>query len=69
MIKYHVMEERRIGHDALLQWAAATPFLQAAWRRFGQLAATRRRRGARASLTIWWRQGVLAREGDQVIDR
>ena len=21
MIKYHVMEERRIGHDALLQWA------------------------------------------------
>jgi glyoxylase-like metal-dependent hydrolase (beta-lactamase superfamily II) len=35
MIKYHVMEERRLSLEALLQWAAATPFLQAAWRRFG----------------------------------
>ena len=54
MIKYHVMEERRIAHDELLQWAAATPFLQAAWRRFGRSGDDRRRRGARASSTNWW---------------
>ena len=35
MIKYHLMEERRMAHDTLLQWAAATPFLQTAWQRFG----------------------------------
>src|SRR5262249_1839739 len=35
MIKYHVMEEQRIAHDALLRWAVSTPFLQAAWQRFG----------------------------------
>lgn len=67
MIKYHVMEEQRVAHDALLQWAAATPFLRAAWQRFA----------AGAPLGAWCArfvdeliaQGVLAREGETIADR
>ena len=67
MIKYHVMEERRIARDALLQWADATPFLQSAWRHFG---------GAGVTLTAWCAgfvdeliaQGALARDGAFVLD-
>jgi glyoxylase-like metal-dependent hydrolase (beta-lactamase superfamily II) len=69
MIKYHVMEERRIAHDALLRWAAATPFLQVAWQRFG--------RAHSASPVAWCEgfvdelvhQGVLARADGDVLDR
>jgi glyoxylase-like metal-dependent hydrolase (beta-lactamase superfamily II) len=67
MIKYHVMEERRIGHDALLQWAVATPFLLAAWRLFG--GGTPPREWCARFVDELTGQGVLAREGDQVIDR
>ena len=67
MIKYHVMEERRIGHDALLHWAAATPFLLAAWRLFG--GGTPPREWCARFVDELIGQGVLAREGDQVIDR
>ncbi|HEY6513322.1 MAG TPA: MBL fold metallo-hydrolase [Burkholderiaceae bacterium] len=67
MIKYHVMEERRIAHDALLQWAAATPFLLAAWQRFGHGVQPR----------VWCARfvdelighGALARDGEMVVDR
>jgi glyoxylase-like metal-dependent hydrolase (beta-lactamase superfamily II) len=67
MIKYHVMEERRIGYGALLEWAASTPFLQAAWQRFGGGAEAR----------VWCarlideliEQGALARDGANVVDR
>ena len=67
MIKYHVMEERRISLEALLQWAVATPFLQAAWRRFG----------AAQPPAVWCRHfvdelvghGALALEQGFVLDR
>jgi glyoxylase-like metal-dependent hydrolase (beta-lactamase superfamily II) len=69
MIKYHVMEERRIAHDTLLQWAAATPFLQTAWRRYGTRHS--------ASPALWCAlliddlvgAGVLAHEDEDVLDR
>lgn len=70
MIKYHVMEERRIAHDALLGWAVATPFLQAAWQRFGG--------GAHGESAAAWcgrfidelvQHGALAREPGFVVDR
>ena len=69
MIKYHVMEERRIAHDTLLRWAADTPFLQAAWQRFGASRSD--------SLAAWCAgfvdelvgSGVLARDGRFVSDR
>jgi len=67
MIKYHVMEERRIGHDALLQWATATPFLLAAWQRFG--GAVEPRKWCARFVDELIGQGVLAREGDAVADR
>jgi glyoxylase-like metal-dependent hydrolase (beta-lactamase superfamily II) len=67
MIKYHVMEERRVEHDALLQWAVATPFLRSAWQRFGE--------GVEPG--VWCarfvdelvRNGALGRDGDSVVDR
>jgi glyoxylase-like metal-dependent hydrolase (beta-lactamase superfamily II) len=69
MIKYHVMEERRIAHDTLLQWAAATPFLQAVWQRFGAPHSD--------SAALWCARliddlvgvGALARDGADVLDR
>jgi glyoxylase-like metal-dependent hydrolase (beta-lactamase superfamily II) len=35
LIKYHLMEVRQQGWDAALDWAGATPLLQAVARRFG----------------------------------
>jgi glyoxylase-like metal-dependent hydrolase (beta-lactamase superfamily II) len=69
MIKYHVMEERRIAHDALLQWAVTTPFLLAAWQRFGAHGGS--------SPMVWCAgfvdelvgHGALARDGSFVLDR
>ena len=68
MIKYHVMEERRIAHDALLQWAAQTPFLLAAWQRFAApgVAAAAWCAGFVDELVA---HGALAREGGFVLDR
>jgi len=67
MIKYHVMEERRIGYEALLQWAVGTPFLLAAWQRFG--GAVEPREWCARFVEELVGQGVLAREGDAVVDR
>jgi glyoxylase-like metal-dependent hydrolase (beta-lactamase superfamily II) len=67
MIKYHVMEERRIARDALLDWAAATPFLDAAWQRFGGGAAMRAWCARFVDELV--AQGALARDGDDVVDR
>jgi hypothetical protein len=36
LIKYHLMEEGRQRLEALLDWAAATPFLHALWQRQGR---------------------------------
>jgi glyoxylase-like metal-dependent hydrolase (beta-lactamase superfamily II) len=67
MIKYHVMEEQRIGQAALLRWALDTPFLQAAWQRFG--AGESPRAWCARFVDELVAQGALAREGDDVIDR
>jgi glyoxylase-like metal-dependent hydrolase (beta-lactamase superfamily II) len=68
MIKYHVMEERRIAHDALLQWAAQTPFLLAAWQRFAAPGAAPAAwcAGFVDELVV---HGALAREAGFVLDR
>jgi glyoxylase-like metal-dependent hydrolase (beta-lactamase superfamily II) len=39
LIKYHVMEERRVAFDALCTWAAAAPMVAAVWRRLAQAEA------------------------------
>ena len=69
MIKYHVMEERRIAHDALLQWAAATPFLQASWQRFGAPQSESPMAWCAHFVDELVSAGVLAREGALVVDR
>jgi glyoxylase-like metal-dependent hydrolase (beta-lactamase superfamily II) len=69
MIKYHVMEERRIAHDALLRWAAATPFLCAAWQRFGTAHSDSPAAWCARFIDELVNAGVLARDGADVLDR
>lgn len=69
MIKYHVMEEHRIAHDALLQWATATPFLQSAWQRFGVSHSQAPTPWCAAFIDELVAAGALAREGGFVVDR
>jgi glyoxylase-like metal-dependent hydrolase (beta-lactamase superfamily II) len=69
LIKYHVMEERRISHDALLQWCAATPNLLALWRRFGAAGSAAPAQWCALFVDELVAQGALARDGDAVIDR
>lgn len=69
MIKYHAMEEQRIGHEALVQWAARTPFLLDAWRRFGAAGTASPAAWCAGFVDELVAQGALLREGDQVVDR
>jgi glyoxylase-like metal-dependent hydrolase (beta-lactamase superfamily II) len=69
MIKYHVMEERRIAHDVLLQWAGATPFLQVAWQRFGESDCSSAAAWCARFIDELVARGALAREGVFVLDR
>jgi glyoxylase-like metal-dependent hydrolase (beta-lactamase superfamily II) len=71
MVKYHVMEERRLPRAELVRWAAAAPLMRQVWQRFGVLA------GAAATLEGWIehfvdelvRAGALALDGATVVDR
>ena len=48
LVKYHMMEEQHQPLDALQDWAAATPLLQALWEHYGRpTGATVREWGAR----------------------
>jgi glyoxylase-like metal-dependent hydrolase (beta-lactamase superfamily II) len=69
LIKYHVMEERRIAHDALLRWAAATPNLLALWQRFGVAGSASPAQWCTHFIDELVAQGALARDGDAVVDR
>jgi glyoxylase-like metal-dependent hydrolase (beta-lactamase superfamily II) len=69
LIKYHVMEERRIAHDVLLQWCAATPNLLALWQRFGAVGSASPAQWCRSFVEELVAQGALARDGGAVIDR
>jgi glyoxylase-like metal-dependent hydrolase (beta-lactamase superfamily II) len=69
LIKYHVMEERRIAHDALLQWCAATPSVLALWQRFGAAVSAAPASWCAHFIDELVAQGALAREGGVVVDR
>ena len=69
LIKYHLMEERRIAHAALLQWAVATPNLLSLWRRFGAAHSESPAQWCGRFVDELVAQGALAREGDVVVDR
>jgi len=64
-----VMERRRVARDALLQWAATTPFLQAAWRRFDATGGESPARWGDRLLDELIAQGALGRDGADVVDR
>ncbi|MCW5635922.1 MAG: MBL fold metallo-hydrolase [Rubrivivax sp.] len=72
LVKYHVMEERRLPRAELVRWAAAAPLMQQTWRRFGDAAA-----GAERTIEHWVEgfvrelagHGALALEGGDVVDR
>jgi glyoxylase-like metal-dependent hydrolase (beta-lactamase superfamily II) len=68
MIKYHVMEERRIAHDEFLQWTAATPFLQTAWRRFGKADSDSPAAWCTRFVDELVAAGALVRDGAFVLD-
>ena len=69
MIKYHLMERRRVARDALLQWAATTPFLQAAWRRFDATGGEPPARWGERLVDELIAQGALGRDGADLVDR
>jgi glyoxylase-like metal-dependent hydrolase (beta-lactamase superfamily II) len=69
LIKYHVMEERRIAHAALLQWIGATPNLSSLWRRFGAAESASPAHWCERFVDELIAHGSLARERDDVIDR
>jgi glyoxylase-like metal-dependent hydrolase (beta-lactamase superfamily II) len=69
LIKYHVMEERRIAHDALLRWAAATPNLVTLWQRCGAADSASPAQWCARFVDELVAQGALARDGDAVLDR
>jgi glyoxylase-like metal-dependent hydrolase (beta-lactamase superfamily II) len=69
LIKYHVMEERRLHRDALLRWIDATPDLQSLWQRFGAAHGASPASWCERFVDELVQQGALARDGDDVVDR
>lgn len=73
LVKYHVMEERRLPLAELLRWSAAAPLMQQLWGRFGAGAAG----PPAAALEAWVSgfvhelvgSGALALEGADIVDR
>jgi glyoxylase-like metal-dependent hydrolase (beta-lactamase superfamily II) len=71
MVKYHVMEERRVPHAELVRWSAAAPLMREVWSRFGVS------HGQSATLEQWIEgfiaelvgAGALALQGKVVVDR
>jgi len=69
LIKYHVMEERRVARDALLRWLAATPNVVSLWQRFGAAGSDSPAHWGERFLDELIAQGALARDGGDVVDR
>jgi glyoxylase-like metal-dependent hydrolase (beta-lactamase superfamily II) len=69
LIKYHLMEERRVACDAVLQWAADTPMLVTLWQRFGTSHADSPAAWCARFVDELAAAGVLAHEGAFVLDR
>ena len=71
LLKYHLMEVRRLALADLVAWATAAPLLREVWQRFGA------GRGEARTIEAWTlafvheleRGGALAIEGAEVIDR
>jgi len=68
LVKYHMMEEQSQPLDALCDWAAATPLLQALWDRYGRPTGTTVRDWAAGLIQEMVAGGVLRLEGPLVVE-
>jgi glyoxylase-like metal-dependent hydrolase (beta-lactamase superfamily II) len=68
LIKYHLMEEREITREQLLQWVAATPLMAGLWQRFGRQVSDEPRQWAEVLLAELVKAGVVALRGENVAD-
>ena len=69
LLKYHVMEERRVPFDALCAWAADAPLVSAVWRRHAQAEAGSPTDWARRMVNELVGGGALGLEEGVVVDR
>ncbi|HEU4460546.1 MAG TPA: MBL fold metallo-hydrolase [Methylibium sp.] len=68
LVKYHLMEERAMEREALLDWVAATPLLLTVWRRIGPAAAPSPRAWGEQLLGELVGSGALREQDGRVID-
>lgn len=68
LIKYHLMEERRMPLAALRKWVTDTPMLGALWRRFGVFDSESPALWGERFVAELVGQGVLRMQGADVID-
>jgi hypothetical protein len=69
LIKYHVMEERRVAFDALCEWAASAPIVRPNWERVGRHEADSAASWAAQLVQQLVGSGALALEDGVVVDR
>ena len=67
LVKYHMMEEQQQPLEALRDWAAATPMLQALWERYGLPAGATVRDWAARLIDEMVTGGVLQLGADGVV--
>ena len=68
LLKYHLMEEREQGLQALLQWTQGTPLLHEVWQRFRPAGVRELRQWVEQLLQELADSGALKLEGDRVLD-
>ena len=68
LLKYHLMEVREQGLDALLQWAETTPLFSSVWQAHGRGEAPLARGWAELLTNELVAGGALRRNGQQVLD-
>ena len=67
LVKYHMMEEQLQPLEALCDWAAATPLLQALWERHGRPLGLSTRDWAAGLIQEMLDGGVLQLGADGVV--
>ena len=67
LVKYHMMEEQLQPLEALCDWAAATPLLQALWERYGRQSGATVRNWAAGLIQEMVDGGVLQLGADGVV--
>lgn len=68
LLKYHLMEEREQGLEALLQWAVGTPLLMALWEGFGRAGGGTAAAWAESAVNELVKSGALVMRDGVVVD-